>query len=280
MKESLSKAAARAGFAFALLCCAASAALAQERLGARELPGARLERVLTAFEEHPANEIATWDRRVCVGLSGVRIRRHAAILADRIAMRVFEQGLEPGRPNCVPNVLVFVTPEADRLAEQLAAEYRSIASEGASGEAWINQEALASFVSSDAPVRWWHAPPPSERAQRGRSEPVVIADVFVPSRPVQRQPAAPREAFPRVLVVIDAARAEGASLETLGDIAAMAAMAQIRQDRLPASVDSVLNRFVPAPEGVERQEADRLTDWDQTRLHGLYAPTAETAAPG
>src|SRR5262245_29928863 len=92
----------------AALCVAAPASAQEERLGAHELPGARLERVLLAFGRQPANEPQTWDRRVCVGLSGVRGTRQAAALSDRIALRIFEQGLEPGRPNCVPNVLVFV----------------------------------------------------------------------------------------------------------------------------------------------------------------------------
>jgi len=266
------------GLALALLC-AAPAAIAQERLGARELPGARLERVLSAFGEHPANTPEVWDRRVCVGVSGVRVRRQAVMLSDRIALRVFEQGLEAGRPNCVPNVLVFVTPEAGRLAEQLAEEYRTMAGEGVYGDAWINQEALAAFVSAEGPVRWWHAPPPSEALNaRNRPEPAIVGDVFVPSRLAARPPPpAPREAFPRILVIIDATQADGAPIETIADMAALAALAQVRQDRLPASVDSLLNRFVPAPEGVLRAPAESLTDWDRARLQALYGP--QSAAP-
>lgn len=275
---------ARLAFAFALVCAATTAA-AQERLGARELPGARLERVLLAFGREPATEHETWDRRVCVGLSGVRGRREAVALSDRIALRVLEQGLEAGRPNCVPNVLVFVTPDSARLAEQLANEYRGIANEGVYGEAWIEEASLAAFVGSEAAVRWWHAPPPSppQSEAPARTESMMIGDVFVPSRVApganRPPPPAPREAFPRVLVVIDATRAEGVSLDTLGDLAAMAALSQVRQDRLPASVDSILNRFRPAPVEAPRTPAETLTAWDHARLHGLYAPPA-AAPPG
>lgn len=253
---------------------ATTPAAAQERLDARELPGARLERVLLAFGRQPANTIETWDRRVCVGVSGVRVRQHAMILSDRIAMRVFEQGLEPGRPNCVPDVLVFVTPEAGRLAGQLAVEYRNMVNDGIHGDAWINEAALAAFVSAEAPVRWWHAPPPSEpRRQADAAEPILMGDMLAPSRPANRRaPPPPREAFPRVIVVIDATLAEGAAIETLGDMAALAAMAQVRQDQLPASVDSLLNRFAPAPNGAVRPPREALTDWDRARLHDLYAP--------
>lgn len=271
--------------ALAGLCLIAPAAAQQERLGARELPGARLERVLLAFGREPANEPETWDRRVCVGLSGVRGERQAKALSDRIALRIFEQGLEPGRPNCVPNVLVFVTPDSTRLAEQLASEYRGITREGLYGEAWIEEAALAEFIRDPRPVRWWHAPAPSPPRSEApaQAEPTIVGDIFIPSRVApgsdRPPPSPPREAFPRVLVVIDATRAEGVSLDTLGDMAAMAALAQIRQDRLPASVDSLLNRFVPPAEGIARAPADRLTDWDQARLRGLYA-RPEAAAPG
>lgn len=272
---------ARLGLALALACAAFSAA-AQERLGARELPGARLERVLLAFGRHPANERGAWDRRVCVGLSGVRNERQAAALSDRIALRIFEQGLEAGGPNCVPNVLVFVTPESARLAEQLANEYRGIANEGIYGEAWMEEDSLAAFVAGEGVVRWWHAPPPStprsERRQSERSR--MIADVYMSQTPFDPQvPSAPREAFPRVLVVIDATRAEGLSLDTLGDVAAMAALGQVRQDRLPGTVDSILNRFKAPVEGVVQSPVDSLTDWDRTRLQGLYA-SPEADPPG
>lgn len=265
-------------FALALVCAAPSA-VAQERLGAQELPGARLERVLLAFGRHPATERDSWERRVCVGLSGVRNERQASALIDRIAMRVFEQGLDPGRPNCVPNVLVFVTPEGARLAEQLANEYRGIANEGIYGEAWIEEDSLTQFVQGDGVVRWWHAPPPSadRAARRQRERSGMVGDVFMRETPIEPQvPTAPREVFPRVLVVIDATRAEGVSLDTLADMAAMAALGQVRQDRLPATVDSILNRFEPAAERVTAQPVDSLTDWDRARLRGLYAlPAAE-----
>lgn len=281
----ISRFGARLAFAFALLC-AASGAAAQERLGARELPGARLEQVLVAFGREPASERETWDRSVCVGLSGVRGRREAVALSDRIALRVLEQGLEAGRPNCVPNVLVFVTPDSALLAQQLANEYRSMANEGVYGDAWIEEASLAAFVSSEAAVRWWHAPPPSPAradAAPARTEPMMVGDVFVPSRVApgsdRPPPPAPREAFPRVLVVIDATRAEGTSLDTLGDLAAMAALGQIRQDRLPGSVDSILNRFAPMPVEGPRTLAESLTGWDQARLQGLYAAPA-AAPPG
>ncbi len=268
----------RLALALALVCTPLAAA--QERLGGRELPGARLERVLLAFGRHPAVEQGSWDRRVCVGLSGVRNERQAAALSNRIALRIFEQGLEAGRPNCVPNVLVFVTPESARLAEQLASEYRGIANEGIYGESWIENASLAEFVRSDSAIRWWHAPPPSppRTDQPARTEAMMIGDVFVPSRVApgaeRAPPPAPREAFPRVLVIIDATRAEGVSLDTLGDMAAMAALGQVRQDRLPETVDSILNRFKAPADGVTRPPVDSLTAWDQARLRGLYAPQA------
>lgn len=281
VKDRLREIGARLGFALALLCAAPPVG-AQERLGAQELPGARLERVLLAFGRHPATERDAWDRRVCVGLSGVRNQRQAAALINRITMRVFEQGLEPGRPNCVPNVLVFVTPESARLAEQLASEYRGIANEGIYGEAWIDEGSLTQFVEGDSVVRWWHAPPPSTQraSQRARERSRVIAEAYVTETAAASEaPAMPREAFPRVLVVIDATRGEGISLDTLGDLAAMAALGQIRQDRLPATVDSILNRFRPPADGVTQTPVDSFTDWDRARLHGLYAaPAAE--APG
>ena len=47
-------------------------------------------------------------------------------MADRIALRAHQVGLEPEGPGCKANILIFVTPDASRLATGIVDEYRSL----------------------------------------------------------------------------------------------------------------------------------------------------------
>lgn len=210
--------------------------------------------------EMSEDQLARWNSRYCPLMAGIPARQ-AQYLVDRMSQRAFALGLRPGDENCRPNVLVFVTPDADVLAAALADDRDLVAYYNNSDHGnSLGQDALAQFVSSDAPVRWWHVA--QTVSQRGtvitNSGETIRADATRLSR-------ATRQDFNRVLVIVDARQASGMQFEALGDYLAMVTLAQLDANADTTQVPSILNLFV------QRQAPPaRLTDWDLAYLRGLY----------
>src|SRR5262245_10695058 len=93
--------------------------------------GERLQEVVRDFVGEIAvapsgeRQMARWDHKICPLVAGLP-QRQMQYMADRIAQRANQIGLETEGPGCRANILIFVTPDASRLAEGIVREYRNL----------------------------------------------------------------------------------------------------------------------------------------------------------
>jgi len=255
--------------ALALLTAPASA---QQTTQSEELvvTGERLHEMVQGFiqeiEPPPLSEgqLARWDSRVCPLVAGIPAHQ-AQYVIDSIAMRAFDLGLRPGGPDCRANLLIFFTPDADVLAQALAGDRALVAYyNNAEYGNTLGRDALDRFVSSDAPVRWWHV------AQTVSRSGVVLDGEgdFVRSDGT-RLHRDTRQDFNRAMIVVDARQADGMPFEALAEYLAMVSLAQLDADADTSATPSILNLFAERAAGGE--VTIRMTDWDVAYLQGLYA---------
>jgi len=230
------------------------------------ITGSRFQEMVRSFVQEVAppdlseEQLARWNSRYCPLMAGIPARQ-AQYLVDRMSQRAYQLGLRPGDENCRANVLVFITPDADILAQALADDrdlvaYYNNAEHGNS----LGRDALTAFVTSDAPVRWWHVA--QTVTERGtvitNSGEVVRSEASRLYRPT-------RQDFNRVLVIVDARQATGLQFEALADYLAMVTLAQLDASADTSEIPSILNLFSRSG----ASEA-RMTDWDLAYLEGLY----------
>ena len=255
-----------AGF---LALASASAAQAQTNSDELVVTGERLREMVRSFVDEVAppelseDQLARWNSRYCPLLAGLPARP-AQYLVDRMSQRAFELGLRPGDENCRPNVLVFVTPDAGVLAQALADDHDLMAyyNNAEYGNS-LGRDALLEFVSSTAPVRWWHVAQTVD--QRGA---IIDGDGDGVVADGTRLHRATRQDFNRVMVIVDARQADGLRLEALADYLAMVTLAQLDARASVADLPTILNVF--ADRDLGRPGPTQLTDWDRAYLEGLY----------
>jgi len=270
--------------AFAVICAAPLSVNAQT-VNEEELvvTGQRVEEAIrdfvTSLTVAPTGEdqIARWDRRVCPGVAGIR-SRHGQALIDRLALRAFSVDLDVGEPGCTPNVLIFVTPDSDALARELVDNYPDLVGYyGGQATQTRGREALEAFATTPRAVRWWHVSQTVTRdgqvlgetsTQPTRSGGFRGAQV-VRNAPAARLQAATRQDFNRVLIIVDARRAAGLSIDALGDYVAMVALAQLDPSANTLEHRTILNLFADQEAG--RVAPTSLTEWDVSYLTALYA---------
>lgn len=242
--------------------------------------GSRVEEAIRDFVTElsappPAeDQLARWNREVCVGVIGIRAR-YGQFLVDRISQRAHDIGLQPGAAGCRANVVVFVTQDSQALAETLATQFRNLM--GDTQEDNLNtqgDEALAAFVNAPRPVRWWHVSntvtedgqvlrdvQASNSAQGLRGQVVRRS-----SMGFGRLSRTTRQDFSRVVIIVDATAAAGMQFDSLADYVAMVALAQVNPDADVSDVDTILNLFGEAGEAAPTA----MTEWDLAYLDGLY----------
>ncbi|MEQ1820589.1 MAG: hypothetical protein ABL871_18455 [Terricaulis sp.] len=220
------------------------------------------------------NQIARWDRRICPQIAGLP-QRQAQFVADRLSQRARQIGLRPGGPNCRANVLIFVAPDADRFTAALTDRFPEVFDPGVPNMHQQSDEALAQFISSDAPVRWWHVSQTvsadgylvQNTEPRTRSGDLTGLSVMRTSV-VSRMGRTTRQDFNRAILVVDAARAAGVRFDALADYISMATLAQLDPSADTRDVDTVLNLFADRDTGA--QLVAGMTTWDVAYLDGLY----------
>jgi hypothetical protein len=220
------------------------------------------------------DQMARWDEAVCVGVAGLSARQ-GQFIADRVAQRAYQVGLEPGEPGCAPNISIVVAPDASAAAQRMFEENQSLfAYRYETGVATLGQEAFTRFLSTDRPVRWWHV----SRTMSADGEPIGSGGVtpsmtqggFDGAQTVRSNGTmlrqATRQDLSRVVIIIDGRNAGAVQLAALADYVAMVALAQINPDADTSSFPTVLNLFSAragsAPAG--------LTAWDLAYLDALY----------
>jgi hypothetical protein len=199
---------------------------------------------------------------------------------DRIAYRAVNIGLQVANPGCKSNILVIVSPRPDDLARELYDKFGSRM--GRYSERGLNtqgRDALKAFVSSDAPVRWWHVAKTvtedgeslhQESADAAGSPPVSLRS----SASMIKRPT--RQDFASIFVIVDANQLQGVDLNALGDYLAMISLAQVDADVDATSLPSILNLF--GARDASRPPLTGLTEWDIAYLRGLYGAQRESAS--
>lgn len=254
----------------AIFCCASLwTGEARAQAGAEPdivVTGERLREVLREFADAASAEmpnedqLPTWERRVCPGVVGLGARQ-AQFIIDRMAQRADAVDLGVRGPGCRIDILIFFTPDADRLAGVLADEYDdlfgvvqrddTVQSQG--------QEGLAMFVASDLPVRWWHV----SRTYTGRGGLVGEGGTVAVDSP-SRVRRATNQRFSNVVIIVDAERAQGVRFDALADYLSMVALAQVDPEADFSGYPTILNLFGATP-------PPGMTDWDLAYLEGLYS---------
>ena len=251
---------------------AATPALAQERQQEKQsdsvvVQGQRVEDAVRDFvaeigEAPDGENMARWDRKVCVGVFNMT-PDYAQQLVDRVSLVAAAVGLEPGEPGCRANVLIMADSDGDALARRLVEDHlRKLKPASADGASTLGREALKQFQSSDAPVRWWHVgmtvlSDTGEAVTRGSA---------VTVRGGSRLRKNVRQDLSRVLIILDTSRIGSVSLASLGDYVAMATLAQLDADADTSEFPTVLNLF--ANKAGDRTL--RMTQWDLDYLVALY----------
>ncbi len=226
-------------------------------------------------------QLARWDDRICVGVSGVR-EEHAQFLADRVSQRAVEIGLKTGKPGCEPDVTVLVTTEPQKLITAMQSEYTSlfaINNEARAGS--LGNAAFEQFKTEERPVRWWHvSETKSADGARIRGEARQGVNDGVTGAPTLRSEgsrlrSAVREDLSRAIVIVDANLVQGVSLDSLGDYIAFVTLMQADPNGNTSSINTIMNLF-RTDTGDKR--ATSMTDWDKDFLRALYSMPRNTAS--
>lgn len=239
------------------------------------------------------DQIARWDEDICMSVAGLG-QEQAQFIADQVSYRALGVGLEAGSSGCDPNVFIFFTPDSNTFAPALFEERKSLfAYYHEEHVATLGHAALTDFLETPRPVRWWHVSmtrgangnrlgsdqggqtsPPPPRAEETRAG----ADGFTGLQAVRshgtRLRAAERQDFGRVVVIVDATRAQGYMLESIADYIAMVTLVQIDPGSSTANYNTILNLFTADPEVAPVT----MTDWDMAYLQALYRSTRNPAS--
>lgn len=267
-------------FAAALLAVATPAA-AQEAEPDIVVVGERMQEMVRSFVGEVAQapnaerQMARWDRKVCPLIAGLPARQ-MQYMADRIAQRAHQVGLEAEGPGCRANILIFVTPDASVFAQGIVDEYRNlVAYYSTNGISTLGRGPLEDFTNTTAPVRWWHVNQTVSGDGQSVGGDTPGTQVMRTSQPPGRLRRATRQDFLRVLIIVDARQANGVTFQALSDYLAMVSLAQLDPEGETTGVPTILSLFADRDAG--RPVAAGMTQWDEAYLDGLY--NARRTAP-
>lgn len=277
----MAKLSAAFALAFGLIASAASAQPPSDQqvvvLGQRQTEAA-IRAIVSqmATSPHYVHQLSHWDNTLCPGIAGLKPHYAQGVL-DRIAYRAEGVRLNVGGPGCRANTLIIVTMDPDNVARDLAKHHpRALGVIAETGRASMGRRALAAFVNSDAPVRWWHV----NQAVSRDGEPIHVEQRRPDTFPVvaisggnTRLARTTHQDTARVFVIVDAQQLQGVSFEALADYLAMVSLAQLSPDADMSSIDTILNMFSARTTGAPAPAA--MTDWDIAYLRGLYDTTRD-----
>ncbi len=222
-----------------------------------------------------AAPLARWHERLCIG--AVNMDRAASqFLIDRVSAVAQDVGLEPGLPDCEPQVIIVGTLDGNRVAGGLVERRRGMLAPLATGFSRSRSE-LQAFAEEDRPVRWWHVGTAVDPATGRSMLRQPKEDNFNSNRveeiledgPVMRSEgslvvASTRQDLRRAVIIVDFNRLGDVDFEQLADYVAFVALAQVDPKARTADYSTILNVF-DAP-----STTPGLTNWDRAYLRGLY----------
>ncbi len=224
-----------------------------------------------------ADQLARWDRGICTGVAGLPVRQ-AQFIADRVAQRAMQVGLDPGAAGCTPNVSIVISSDADALARRMYEQDRAaFAYRPENGVSSLGEAALNAFLTTDRPVRWWQVS--RTVSADGLTLHGDTSNGGLSNAPVARSGGTRlredvRQDLDRAVIIVDAGRVGDVQLAALADYIAMVALAQVSPDAQPRNYPTILNLFAEQP---ARSRAAALTEWDEAYLQGLYSATRNAA---
>lgn len=242
--------------------------------------GQRLEEQAQAFvgqvaAPSRAASLARWHERLCIG--AVNMDRAASqFLIDRVSAVALDVGLEPGAPDCEPQVIIIGTLDGNRVAQGLVERRRGMLAPLATGFARSRSE-LEAFADELRPVRWWHVGTAVDPAT-GRSmlrqpkednfDANTVASILEDG-PLMRSEgsllvASTRQDLRRAVIIVDFSRVGDVDFEQLADYVAFVALAQVDPKGRTIDYSTILNVFD------NPSATPRMTDWDRAYLRGLY----------
>lgn len=229
------------------------------------------------------SQLARWDRKICPSIAGLR-PRYAQFLIDRMAQRAFNVDLDVGGPGCKANILIIISPDPDAVARELAQSHpRAMGILNERGRRTLGRQALANFIDSNAPVRWWHVSrvvtrdgePIAEPAQsnpdsqsRGAPVTLITGNASLLSR-------TRRQDFGSAFIIVDASQLAQIDFDwgALADYLAMVSLSQLDPAADVRGYPTILNLFSEPTAASPRPIG--LTDWDLAYMRGLYEATRD-----
>lgn len=219
----------------------------------------------TAMTAPPGRRMARWSGDVCVEVRNIGAE-HAAYLRDRVLVVAGEAGLGTGDPDCRNSILIVGSDDPDALARRMVEQ-----EPGAFAPPALNtnlgRAALARFVTSDAPVRWWHVSLPVD-ADTGEQISSRMNSVTRGSR----LRSDTRDDLKGVVIIIDVPRASAAPFDALSDYVAMVALTPVDPEPDLAAFPTVMNLFA---DGRLQEDVRGLTVLDRDYLRAFYATSTD-----
>lgn len=212
----------------------------------------------------PLESLVRWRMPVCPLVAGLPEGQGEYLLA-----RLSEVARDVGAPlagrDCRPNLYVVVSEEPARLLALWRERDKHLFGAGFPAT-------VARFVETEKPVRVWHnwrfESPDGRVATRDGGD-FGGAPTLRFSKASRLTENAVRNAL-TAIVVVDARRLDGVSVNQLADYVAMASLTELRPDLRVGSAPTILGLF---EEGGERPAG--LSSWDLAFLRGLYSTGTE-----
>ncbi|MBP8062683.1 MAG: hypothetical protein KAY29_02330 [Brevundimonas sp.] len=218
--------------------------------------------------------LARWHDRLCPGV--VNLDREAAqAVADRIGDLAASLDIDVGRPGCDPNVVVIFTTDAPGLATAMVERKRRIFDHPQLGAFNRGDAALEGFMTSDAPVRWWHLSMPVDPLTGLRT--VRLGEDLQEREAVAgdgRLSVSVVDVLYKAIIIVDVDRLGATNFSQVADYIAMVTLAQIEPEADIAGQPTILNVFR------QPDVAPGLTEWDRSYLDSLYASISRRRNPG
>jgi hypothetical protein len=218
----------------------------------------------------PRGQLSRFETRVCPTAFGLLPGQREAVLA-RVRLVAQAAGLQVGKPNCIPNILLIVTRDKRAFIEALERKYDFYFGE-------MSPREVRRLARAPGPAAVWQIQGAPVTAGGGEASQNGDASLPGASYPVNRTTRRPsridapaRPQFQAAAVVIEQGALDGLTTIQLADYAAMRAFAKTDPARLPASSPATILKVLEAPMGTEVPLT--LTKWDLGFLKGLYAAT-------
>ncbi|HEX8124927.1 MAG TPA: hypothetical protein VF548_05030 [Allosphingosinicella sp.] len=223
----------------------------------------------------PRGQLSRFETKVCPTAFGLQPGQRDAVLA-RMRVVAKAAGLDVGKPGCIPNILLIVTPNKRAFIEALDRKYDFYFGEMSNGD-------VRRLARSPGPAAVWQVQGPEltgdgDEASHSGDGALPGADYAVnrTTRPQSRVSASGRPQFQAAAVVIEQGALDGLTTIQLADYAAMRAFARTDPAKLPASSPATILKVLETPMGSPVPLT--LTKWDLSFLKGLYAATGNLYA--